>query len=181
MEQLETERLILRPFVLEDIDDFYEYCSQETVGPNAGWAKHDSKEHSLKILSGFVEKGDVLAVCLKSVANKVVGSVGLHEKTDESGANYYEIGYVLSTLFEGKGIMTEAVKRVLEYAFTDLKVPRIYVCHFIENNRSRRVIEKCGFTFIDFIEYQTVSYGKKLSRLYHLDKDDFMRNMEEKK
>lgn len=181
MEKLETERLILRPFVLDDLDDFYDYCRLATVGPNAGWAVHDNKENSLKVLAGFVDKGDVLAVCLKEEAGKVIGSVGLHLKTDATGSNYYEIGYVLSTPYEGRGIMTEAVRSVLNHAFLDLHIPKIYVCHFIENQKSRRVIEKCGFTFIDYIEYDTVSYGKKLSKLYHLTKDEFMRNMEDKK
>ena len=48
MKTLETERLILRPFILDDLDDFFEYCSLETVGPNAGWAVHKDKEFSKK-------------------------------------------------------------------------------------------------------------------------------------
>lgn len=179
MERLETERLILRPFVMEDIDDFYEYCQMDTVGPNAGRAVHDSKEHSLKILGGFLEKGDVLAVYLKT-ENKVIGSVGLHKKTTEEGDYYYEIGYVLSTLFEGHGYMTEAVKRVLKYAFIDLDIKKIYVCHFVENKKSRRVIEKCGFEYLQYIDYETVNFGKRLSKLYHLTKDEFIKHMEDK-
>lgn len=173
MKALETERLILRPFELNDLDDFYEYCSMSTVGPNAGWAVHKSRDDSLNIIKNFIEKDDVLALYHKR-DKKVVGSVGLHQKKKENGDDYYEIGYVLSTPYEGRGLMTEAVRRVLDYAFIDAGIEEIYVCHFVENHKSRRVVEKCGFEYLDYIDYETVNYGKRLSRLYHLTKNMFI-------
>ena len=52
--QLETERLILRPFEKEDLDDFYTYASVEGVGEMAGWKHHTSKEETQKILDMFI-------------------------------------------------------------------------------------------------------------------------------
>ncbi|XMB71950.1 GNAT family N-acetyltransferase [Mycoplasmatota bacterium WC30] len=180
MKTLITERLILRPFVLEDVDDFYDYCKLDTVGPNAGWAVHTDKEISLKIIKGFIEKGDVLAIFHKE-DKKVIGSVGLHKKMDIEGNIMYEIGYVLSTPYEGKGYMTETVKRVLKYGFLELDIAEIFVCHFIQNIKSKRVIQKCNFIYQKDIEYQTANYGLKQSRFYSLKKEEYIKKMEETK
>ncbi|HOO44140.1 MAG TPA: GNAT family N-acetyltransferase [Bacillota bacterium] len=174
MKTLETERLILRPFKKSDLDDFYEYCRMDTVGPNAGWSAHTCKDHSLKIIENFIEKDDVLALYHKT-DKKVIGSIGLHKKETIEGSLYYELGYVLSTDYEGKGIMTEAVRRVLDHAFLELMIDEIYVCHFIENHKSQRVIEKCGFDYLQSIEYETVDFGKKKSSLYHLTKNKYLK------
>jgi putative acetyltransferase len=178
MDRLETKRLILRPFLESDLEDFFEYCTLETVGPNAGWAVHENKLFSLKIIQSFIEKGDVLALVHKG-DNKVIGSVGLHKKTDEFNKTIYEIGYVLSTPYEGCGLMTETVKRVLQHAFMDLDLPRVMVCHFIGNDKSRRVIEKCGFVHTHFGEYKTLNFGVKKSKYYILTKDNYIKNREE--
>lgn len=175
MKILETDRLILRPFIESDLDDFYEYCSLDTVGPNAGWSAHEDRGFSLKIMQTFIDKGDVLALVNKA-ENKVIGSVGLHEKTNEFNKTVYEIGYVLSTPYEGRGLMTEAVKRVLSHAFMDLKIPEIMVCHFIENDKSRSVIEKCGFKYTHFGDYETLNFGIKKSKYYVLTKEQYIKN-----
>ena len=47
---LKTERLVLRPWRLSDLDDFYEYASVDGVGEMAGWPHHKSKDDSLVIL-----------------------------------------------------------------------------------------------------------------------------------
>ena len=53
MKRLVTERLILRPFTFDDLDDFYEYCSLKTVGPNAGWKVHENKDEFLIPFTGL--------------------------------------------------------------------------------------------------------------------------------
>jgi putative acetyltransferase len=54
METLETDRLILRPWRENDLEDFHEYCVDPEVGPNAGWKPHESMEESRRILGSFV-------------------------------------------------------------------------------------------------------------------------------
>lgn len=179
METLETERLILRPFNISDQDDFFEYCSLDTVGPNAGWAVHKNKEFSSKIIQGFIDKDDVLAIVDKE-SHKVIGSVGLHNREKDLKEKSYELGYVLSTLYEGRGLMTEAVKRVMKYAFLEMKVPKIIVCHFIENNKSRRVVEKTGFTYDREGMYKTIDFGIKKSKYYSMTRNDYYNYMEGK-
>ena len=70
---LKTNRLILRPWVLEDLDDFYEYAKVDGVGQMAGWLPHKNKEESLSILKMFIDEKKTFAI---GYNNKVIGSVG---------------------------------------------------------------------------------------------------------
>lgn len=146
MRELETERLRLRNWTLEDLDDFYEYAKCLDVGPNAGWMPHACKEETLNILKGFMKNNDVWAIEYKE-NNKVIGSIGLHKDEMRTGINSKMLGYVLSRDYWGKGIMTEATKEVIKYGFKEEELDLISVRHFRFNYRSKSVIEKCGFKY----------------------------------
>ncbi len=62
-------------------------------------------------------------------------------------ANANLLGYSMSEEYWGRGIMTEAVKRVLQYAFEEAGSVLVAIYHFPFNERSKSVIEKCGFVF----------------------------------
>lgn len=147
---LETDRLILRAFKLEDIDDFYEYASVPDVGEMAGWNHHKDKDESLIILSRFIESDKTFAILLKE-NKKVIGSLGVEKYNDEDKLEEFkdykgrEIGFVLSKDYWGKGIMKEAVDRVIEYLFDEIGLDFLICGHFEWNKQSRRVQEKCGF------------------------------------
>ena len=51
---LETERLILRAWRADDLEDFYAYASEPGVGERAGWKHHESREESRRILESFI-------------------------------------------------------------------------------------------------------------------------------
>jgi ribosomal-protein-alanine N-acetyltransferase len=146
MTTLETERLILRPFAMRDLADFHEYAKNPNVGPNAGWKPHESREESEAILLRIIESGEVWALEYKG-DRKVIGSVGLHADKRREGVNARMIGYVLSEDYWGRGLMPEATARVLRYTFEELGVDILSVYHYPHNARSKRVIEKCGFSY----------------------------------
>lgn len=74
--QIETARLILRPFRQTDLEDFFEYASVEGVDEMAGWVHHKNKEISQKILDLFILEDKTFAICLKS-NHKAIGSLGI--------------------------------------------------------------------------------------------------------
>lgn len=147
MKGLETERLILRPWCMEDAEDLYAYASTAKVGPMAGWKPHESLDESRKILKMFMEENDTWALELKET-HKVIGSVGLHDRKRAGLSFDREIGYVLSEDYWGQGLIVEAVREVMAYAFVELKMETLMVAHFCFNNQSKRVIEKLGFAHI---------------------------------
>lgn len=144
MKILETSRMILRPWKIDDLDDFYEYAQSANVGPNAGWEPHKDKEISLKILESFIKNDEVRAIVYKE-NSKVIGSIGVHCDEKRKGVNGKMIGYVLSENYWGKGLMSEAVKEVVKYLFEEEKYDVISCYHYPFNIRSKRVIKKCGF------------------------------------
>jgi len=145
MKTLETERLILRAWKIDDADDFYEYAKHPEVGLNGGWEPHTSKDVSLKIIQYFIGENDIWAIVLKE-NNKVIGSLGLHSDSKRAGINVKELGFVVSAEYWGRGIATEASKRAIIHAFDDLNLDLLSTYHKSFNTRAKRVIEKCGFT-----------------------------------
>lgn len=75
-----------------------------------------------------------------------VGGIGIHPQGDIMKKNA-ELGYWLAKSFWGKGIVTAAVKEIVEYGFAQFDIRRIYARPFGSNTGSARVLEKAGFTF----------------------------------
>ncbi len=166
--RIETERLILRPWRESDLDDFYAYASVPGVGEMAGWIHHKSKEQSQEILSMFIGGKKTLALELKE-NGMVIGSLGIEANdNDHVGAEYLgrEIGYVLSKDYWGRGLMPEAVHAVIHYCFETLGYDYLLCGHFVRNDQSRRVIEKCGFTYLKDISHTAQTGTEELTRLY---------------
>ena len=147
---LETERLILRPFKWDDLDDFFAYASVEGVGEMAGWPHHENKDKSKEILTYFIEEDKTFSLCLKE-NGRVVGSLGVEfygaedKLTEFDGYKGREIGYVLAKDQWGKGLMAEAVTAVINYLFDEKDMDFLTCGYYDFNNQSRRVQEKCGF------------------------------------
>lgn len=148
MNMLKTPRLILRPWRESDADDLYEYAKDFRVGPAAGWPAHASREESLEaIRTVFPQETCTFAIELRS-SGHVVGTVAFTgRKRSELGGPAEEIGYVLSPAHWGRGLMSEAVREMLRYGFEELGLAVIWCGHYDFNDRSRRVVEKCGFRY----------------------------------
>lgn len=154
---LKTDRLILRIFYKENLDDFFEYACVDGVGQMAGWAPHKNKQESKKILEMFINDRNTFALVYD---NKVIGSIGIHKYNEVKYPEFEklaccEIGFVLSKDYWGKGLMSEAVKEVCCYLFEKEKFDQIICCHLLNNTRSKRVQEKCGFIYYKEIEHTT--------------------------
>lgn len=162
---LQTDRLILRGWRLDDLDDLYECMRNPNVGPMGGWEPHAGRSASLDALESFIEDGDRWAVALKE-SGKAVGAVRLYP--DENRGQFSArnsamlINYFLAEACWGRGYMTEAVKRVVRYAFEELGVELLGVSHRPGNTRSQRVIEKCGFQYAGTIERGSENYDGQI-------------------
>ena len=172
---LVTPRLILRPWQESDLNDFYTYASEPGTGEMAGWPHHENIETSREILNMFLEEKNVFALEHRETG-KVIGSLGLHDSWANRDRAYehlpcMEIGYVLSRVYWGQGLMPEAVNAVIRYAFEEMNVALLTVGHFPHNAQSRRVIEKSGFTYVSTGVYHSHSLGKDFDELRYLLKN----------
>ena len=153
---LETERLILRPWReddritdagrISDAEDLYTYASDPEVGPSAGWPPHTSVENSREIIRAVLSAPETYAVCLKE-NGKPIGSIGFHRNDLAQADDEYELGYWIGKPYWGQGLIPEASREMLRYAFEDLSMSRIWCGYYDGNEKSRRVQEKLGFVY----------------------------------
>ena len=154
--RLETPRLILRPWAMDDLEDFFEYSSIEGLGQMAGWTPHKSIEESAFVLNLFIEGKKTFAIEWKETG-KVIGSVGIEEPDPDPEKELLgrEIGYALHKDYWGRGIMPEAVRAAIDWCFGVLGYDYLTCSHFDWNHQSRRVIEKLGFRYFSTTRSET--------------------------
>ena len=172
---LKTERMVLRNWRQEDLDDFYEYAKVDGVGQMAGWMPHESKEKTQTVLDSFISGKKTFALELNG---KVIGSLGIEfYKEDElpelNDLRGRSIGYVLSKDYWGQALMPEAVKAVQRYLFKDLEFDFLVISHYVWNGQSRRVIQKSGFRYIKTIQLKTRYETTEDTLVYLLHKEDW--------
>lgn len=147
---METKRLILRPWSLDDASSLYKYAQDPAVGPIAGWPPHTSVENSREVIRAIFSVPETYAVVLKQTSEPV-GCINilLHERlhSTQMGNNDAEIGYWLGVPYWGQGLIPEAMIRILARCFEELNVQNVWGGYFDGNRNSRRVLEKCGFAF----------------------------------
>jgi pepF/M3 family oligoendopeptidase len=173
MIKLETDRLSIRRFKPDDLNDFFEYAKLDTVGPMAGWLPHPNIAHSQKILASFITSDEVFAIELKQ-SHKLIGSIGLHKVSVDNIYQGYELGYVLSPTYQHQGYMQEAVTRIIDYGFLELKIKELAISHFIKNYPSEKLIKKFPFKFQREINYETRDYGNNISKFYIMKDNDYI-------
>ena len=144
---LKTERLILRRWEDNDAESLFEYAKDPDVGPIAGWPAHQRIEESRDVIKNVFNGKEAYAICLKTdniaigaIELKLNGHTDMTEQDDEC-----ELGYWLGKPFWGQGIVPEAVKEMLRYAFEDIGMTRVWVGYYEGNVKSKRVQEKCKF------------------------------------
>ena len=145
---LQTKRLILRPWQESDAQSLYEYAKDPDVGYPAGWPAHTSVENSREIIKNVLSVPETYAVCLKD--GTAIGSVGLKLKghTDMTDReDECELGYWIGKPFWGQGLIPEACREVLRYAFKELGMRAVWCGYYEGNEKSRRVQQKLGFVY----------------------------------
>ena len=147
MKTLETERLILRPFTLDDAEGLYAYASHPEVGPPAGWAPHKDPAESRRVIETIFLPADTLAV-VRRADGRLIGSAGFVGKhRTELGEPSEEVGYSLARDCWGQGLIPEAVEAILRHAFGELGYAAIWAAYYDGNRKSKRVMQKCGMTY----------------------------------
>ena len=145
---IETERLILRPWQEDDAEALYKYASDPDIGPPAGWPPHTSVENSRDIIRTVFAAPETYAVCLKdgipigSIGLKLKGSTDMTDRDDEC-----ELGYWIGKPFWGQGLIPEASRALLQYAFDNLGMREVWCGYYEGNEKSKRVQEKLGFVY----------------------------------
>jgi [ribosomal protein S5]-alanine N-acetyltransferase len=145
---LETTRLLLRPFRTADADDVQRLAGDRDVadttlkiphpyedGMAEKWiANHrDWFDHGQQAVFAVTRKDD----------GRLLGAIGLRIERDDQRA---ELGYWIGKPYWGQGFCTEAARAILSFGFEQLGLHRVQACHFTRNRASGRVLQKVGMT-----------------------------------
>ena len=144
---LTTQRLQLRPWRETDAAALYEYARDPRIGPIAGWPPHRSVEESREIIRTVFADDGVFAVTLRD-DDRAIGCIGVQRGAASNlpiPENEGEIGYWIGVPFWGMGLIPEAMREVIRYAFEELGLRSLWCGYFDGNEKSRRAQEKCGF------------------------------------
>ncbi|MGN0374814.1 MAG: GNAT family N-acetyltransferase [Butyrivibrio sp.] len=148
--KIETERLVLRRFVIEDAKSMYEnWASEDEVTKFLTWPTHSSVEDTKFVLNSWIkdyEKPDFYNWAIEIKESKeVIGNISvvqIKENIEEA-----VIGYCMGTKWWGQGIMPEAGRAVIKYLFEEVGFHRIAADHAQKNTKSGRVMQKIGMTY----------------------------------
>lgn len=147
---IETVRLILRPFVMEDAQAMFDnWASDPEVTKYLTWPAHTSVEISRMVMKDWVQSYEnkeayQWAIELKETGT-LIGSVSVVRQDAELGSA--EIGYCMGKAWWHQGIMSEAVAAVIEFLFTKVGFNRIEARHDPRNPHSGGVMKKCGMKY----------------------------------
>lgn len=142
MPVLETERLVLRAARLGDAKAIAALANDRRIAENTRRIPHPytvSDAEDFVTAAGTAQVEMALLITLRD--GTPIGACGL----GLLDAALPELGYWLGVPFWGKGYATEAVRAVIDYAFTDLDHLALQAGARVTNPASRRVLEKCGF------------------------------------
>lgn len=143
---LETERLVLRAPRLEDVAAVAELANNRRIAEmtaNLPFPYKPSDAHAFVETLAAVPDAATFAIFLKGAgALAFAGMASFGRRPPESAP---EIGYWIGEAFWGRGIATEAVRAVIDHAFSDTDQPLLLGSARVVNPASRRVLEKCGF------------------------------------
>ena len=147
MEILETERLILRTWTLDDASKLFEICGDAEVMKYLGTGKpYETIEQANEFLRWATDYQKENNFCRWAVVLKeneeIVGSCGFARP---HGTTEIELGYLLARNFWGKGLATEAAAASLQYGFENLDFREIIAMTDLKNVASQKVLEKIGF------------------------------------
>jgi ribosomal-protein-alanine N-acetyltransferase len=145
----ETDRLVLRNFDLKDVEDISEYFSNEEVARYEDFYPMTTQE-IIELVNEWMRMDNRLVVVLKDI-NKVIGSVGYWIDEDDD----YSIDFDFNPKYGKLGYATEAATKLLNYLFTELKIPKIFGDCDIRNRDSFRLLERLGFERIEQIDNES--------------------------
>lgn len=143
---IHTERLRLRKAKLSDAEAiFRQYAKDPQVTRYVSWRAHGNLEETREYMRMCAMAWDIGKafhwVLETGKEKKVVGMV-----IARVNAEKWELGFVLARRYWGRGYMTEAVKALIAWAFTQKEIFRVWAVCDIDNKASARVMEKAGMT-----------------------------------
>lgn len=170
---LETDRLIIRPFVDADFEPFFSFIRDEKATRYMSFTPQQrtlvgAQETFELILQNYGGKNQIFALAvIQRWDKKYIGSLGLYPVENSPDT---ELFYTLLPKYWGKGYATEASQRLLIYAFSELHLKKVLAYIFPHNQASAKVADRLGMKDKGYVLRK--QYGRKL-KIYSLTRKQF--------
>lgn len=174
---LESRRLILRKFTIDDAKDMYNnWSSDPQCCRFLSWDVHKNVEETENLLVSWVNAYDFGAlnwvIELKDT-HEIIGSICVITLSKKH--NTAEVAYCYGSRFWGKGYATEALRRIIEYLLFDCSIYLVEARHISGNPASGRVMEKAGMhkdAVLKNRRFNKHTKERNDSIIYSISKDD---------
>jgi [ribosomal protein S5]-alanine N-acetyltransferase len=181
---LQTQNLVLRPINSKDAHLLWPYVSNPEISKDMSWEPHKDVKETENFISNALnsmEEGKSITWCilLNEVFCGIFSLISILRTHRSLTYNKAELAYWIGQEFQGKGIMTEAGKKVIEFAFTELKLHKLTVGHHRENGKSKNLILRLGFKYSHDEEDAFMKNGQWIScKFYELRSDEYFKTSE---
>ena len=170
MNSIETARLVLRNFRVDDWEALHEMIVQYQASEYAAYDQQwpTSAQEVKGVTEWFASADHFLAACLKDTG-QLIGFVALNPEGGEESREY-NLGYVFNSEYHGHGYATEACKAVLDRASGELQALRVVAGTAAINRGSCRLLERLGFRKAGeaMTSFKTAEDGKPIEFLGYL-------------
>lgn len=176
---IETQRLLLRRWEHKDFQGYVPIVSDPQVMVPAGCQPAGTLEAAWAMFARDLRNDLCYAIVLQETG-EVIGRIKLQSDMRRFHVNSLSVGYELRRDQWGKGYMTEALAAMVTYAFEKKKVDVLAVSHYSDNERSRRVIEKCGFKLEGVVPWACRRFDGKICDdvCYSILREDYINGLE---
>ena len=146
----ETERLKLRNFTIDDLENMLELSQQYEKTDMAQYDQQFPQTvEGMKEVMEFLSTGNSFAAVELKSNKKVIGLIQFQRKKKPVNAIVHGFGYIFNSEYQGKGYALEACKEILVYLFEKLRIDRCIAGTAAVNVKSRKLLEKLGFKQVD--------------------------------
>ena len=136
----------IRSLLPGDEEAFYRIYSDMDLCLSSGSLPVHSMEDAKSKLNRMIEMGESFAI-VHTETMAVIGVISVRKDIHRFNNRAYMLGYVLEKQYRGQGIMPQVVGYMMKYLFMNMGADIVTAAHFPGNESSRRVLEKCGFTY----------------------------------
>ncbi len=178
-----TKRLVLRKWKDDDADRLYELASNPEIGQGAGWLPHENVKYSRAVIRSIFASDGEFAITLKDKTDNLpIGAIGIHigsnPKRGINREDEAEVGYWIGREYWNRGFATEALCGIVSYCFDDIGLSKLWCGYFDTNEKSMKVMKKCGLKYSHRNEHL---YNAMLKEYYDetmmfISIDDYRRN-----
>lgn len=164
-----TDRLILRKFEYSDDDSMLRnWIADEKIQSMYSEPVYSTKEEVKELLDKYIgsyERPDYYRwAVIEKASGECIGQIAYF--LVDSKNHFAEIEYCIGAEFQCRGYATEATKAVIAFGFDRINLHKVQICTKTINKPSRRVIEKCGFTYEGTLRDYFFMNGEYVGRHY---------------